>query len=97
MNSLVNFQLVPIYKTSEFTQNLMKSLDVQGHLLLYYFPFTALDLLFFPSLSILQLLINSPFVIAIVKDGLIPYNMYIYKVLHQMSHALIKYVCRYKL
>jgi len=75
----------------------MKSLDVQGHLLLYYFPLSALDPLFFPSPSILQLLINSPFAIAIVKDGLIPYNMYIYKMLHQMLGALIKYVCKYKL
>jgi hypothetical protein len=75
----------------------MKSLSVQGHLLLYNFPFSTLDPPFFPSPLILQLLINNPFVIAIIKDGLIPYNMYIYKVLHQMSHALVKYVCRYKL
>ncbi len=74
----------------------MKSHGVQGHILLYYFPFSALDPLFFLSPSILQLLINGPFAIAIVKDGLIPYNMYIYKMLHQMSHALVKYVCRYK-
>jgi hypothetical protein len=51
----------------------------------------------FSSLLILQLLIDSPFAIAIIKDGLIPYNMYIHKMFHQMSHALVKYVYRYKL
>jgi hypothetical protein len=54
MNSLLlHFSLVPIhYRTSEFIQNSMKSLDIQGHLFIIVIAKTNIFLLYHENIPI---------------------------------------------